>query len=86
MGSFVYITVLVTDGTNSISGAAVHVDIVTPTLRTYAGDGSTGSDGQVIFKFKAKNPDGKGTYNVTATANKAGFTAGNDDTTFNIPP
>jgi hypothetical protein len=84
MGSFVYITVQVTDGTNPISGAAVHVDIVTPTGRTYAGDGSTGTDGKVIFKFKAKNPDGTGTYNVAATASKAGFTAGSGSTTFDI--
>ncbi len=84
MNEWVYITVKVTDGTNPIADASVHVEVLTPSGNKYAGDGSTDSNGEVTFKFKPKKPDGTGTYQVTATASKEGYESGSGSTTFEV--
>jgi len=80
----VAITVHVTDGTNAVPGAAVHVEIATPNGKfVLAGDSTTDEGGDTILTHKVNSKrDGTGTYTVDATASKEGFISGNGSTTF----
>jgi len=60
----------------------VHVEITTASGRKYAGDGTTGADGKVVFSLTTKKLDGKGPYSVTADASKSGYDPGSGSTTF----
>lgn len=79
------ITVTVTDGTNPVEGASVHVDLTTANGGKLAGDGTTNSSGKATFTYKVNSKrDGKGTYTVDATASKTGYTSGSGSTTFQV--
>ncbi len=77
------ITVTVTDQTSAaVAGAAVHLTILTASGATRSMDGTTSADGTVVFKYRIKTGDGKGTFTVTATASKTGYLGGQGSTTF----
>ena len=83
----VQIIVPVTDGTNPVSGAAVHMELTTANGRTLAGDATTDENGQATLTYKVNsNRDGVGTYTVYATASKAGFESGSGSRTFEVTP
>lgn len=61
-------TVTATDQNNAaLSGAEVTLVIVTASNRSYTFTATTGSDGKATFSYSTKNPDGRGTYTLTAT-------------------
>ncbi len=80
----VKVTTTVTDpGGLAVSGVAVHLDIVAPGGATRTADGATGADGKWFYSFYLySSKDPKGTYTVTATASKTGYTPGTGQTTF----
>ena len=81
----VLITVMVTDGTNAVEGAAAHVVVTTANGKKLAGDGTTNKEGVAQFKYKVNSKrDGVGTYTVDPTASKDGFTSGSGSTTFEV--
>ncbi len=80
-----FITVTVNDPSDSsLVDAAVHVELVTAKGNTLAGDGNTGPDGVVVFRYNTSKRDGSGTYTVTATASAAGYNPGDATTTFTV--
>jgi len=81
----VVITVNVKDGNGTaVSGAAVTVTIDTPGNFRYSGSASSGTDGNAVFNFTPNKRDGTGTFTVSATASKSGYTTGADSTTFTV--
>ena len=84
----VNIKVTVTEDNDSgqiaVKSAEVHVKITTASGRKYTKDGITDSNGEVIFKFKIKKPDGKGTYSVAANSSKSGYKSGSGVINFNV--
>ncbi len=81
----VKITVTVTDGGAPVSGAAVTTVVITAkgTLTTLTG--TTGTTGQVTHSYKISvRKGGTGTYSVTSTASKTGYTNGSGVTTFTV--
>lgn len=81
----VVITVSVTDGTLPVSGAAVHVTIVTAKGNQLTGSGTSDSNGLVSFNYKVNSKShGTGTYQITSDATKDGYLAGSGQTTFNV--
>lgn len=86
LGERVKITVTVTDDVTSapVEGAVVHCQITTFSGRKYAGNGTTDTNGEVVFEFKIKRPDGKGLYEVVANASKSEYEPGSGSTTFEV--
>lgn len=81
----VAITALVTDETNPVSGAAVAIEILSPSGKKVAGSGTTAADGTVIFTWKVNSKShGVGTYTVSAVASKDGYNPGSGSTTFEV--
>ena len=79
------ITVTVTDGTNPVEGAAVNVEITTAKGRKLSGSGTTDESGVLKLTYKVNSKrDGVGTYEVDATASKAGLESGSGSTTFEV--
>ena len=67
----IYATVTATDENNApVSAANVSLEIAAASGRKSTLTGTTGDDGKVILSYKTKNPDGKGTYTLTATVTK----------------
>ena len=79
----VKITVHVTDGTHPVANANVSVTIVTNTgnQKVFSGTTDVSGDFALNFRFNVRK-DGYGTYNIYALATHAGYTDGNDSTTF----
>ena len=74
-----------TDGTNPVQGAAVHVVITTANGSKLGGDGTTDNEGLAKFRYKVNSKRaGVGTYAVDATASKDGFDSGGGSTTFEV--
>ncbi len=80
----VSITTTVKDGEGGlVSGAAVSTVVKTASGTTSTLTGTTGTNGQVVVKYKVSTrKGGKGTYTVTSTASKSGYTDGTGGTTF----
>ena len=79
----VYITINVRNDQNAaVQGATVDVTVTTANGRRYSGSAATAANGAVTFSYRPSNSDGKGTYQVDATANKSGYTSGSGSTTF----
>lgn len=71
-----------TDGTNPVAGAAVHVAVKTASGRNLAGNNTTDGSGVAPFTLKVNSKrDGVGTYTVDATASKDGFESGSGGST-----
>ena len=75
--------------TDSITGARVSGATVTMTVQTangtlYTAEGTTGSTGRVVFRFRPRRTDGTGTYLVTVGASKDGYSQGADNATFEV--
>lgn len=83
-GSVATITVTTTDSNGAVSGAAVHLQIVTASGKIYAYDGTTGTNGKATFSLKIKKPDGRGTYTATATGTKSGYDTATGSTTLSV--
>ncbi|MBI2947142.1 MAG: S8 family serine peptidase [Verrucomicrobia bacterium] len=84
-GETALITVTVTDGSNPVSGAAVHVVVTSANGTKLSGDGTTDSSGVAKFNYRVNaKRDGKGTYAVDATASKSGYGSGSGSTTFQV--
>ncbi len=82
----VYITVHVTDdGGAAVGGAAVNVTITAANGTTWIGSSTTNAAGDATFSYKINvRKGGRGTYTVTATASKDGYTSGSGSTTFTV--
>ena len=81
----VFITVVVTDGTNNVSGAAVSLVITTGKGKRLTGSSTTDGNGQSELRYRVNSKrDGTGTYRVDVTASKSGFDPGMGDTTFEV--
>jgi serine protease len=77
------ITIDVSDGPNPVSDALVDLLITGANGKQATGSGTTDGSGNVVFKWKINSKVyGVGTYTVTATASKEGFTSGSGSTTF----
>jgi subtilisin family serine protease len=85
-GQTVTITVKVTDGTNPVAGANVHVDITTANnSKVDLGDKTSDVNGVVTFKYKVNRwAHGVGLYTVNAKASKAGYESGTGSCTFEV--
>jgi len=86
-GDNVFITVLVTDGTNPVEGVSVHVELTTANGSILSGDGITDANGVTLFRYTV-NTDlhGIGTYSLSATASKTGYVTGTGSSTFEVTP
>ena len=78
----VYITVVVTDGTDPVEGATVDVTVTRPDGAVAAYSGATDSEGVAKFSYKPGWRAPKGEYIVYAEASKSGYTTGSGSTTF----
>lgn len=67
-GSFAYITATVTSSSGAVSGASVTLTITSPNGGTASGSGTTGSNGQVTFKYRVSPHAALGTYSMVAVA------------------
>ncbi|MCH8288633.1 MAG: carboxypeptidase regulatory-like domain-containing protein, partial [Candidatus Marinimicrobia bacterium] len=71
--------------TNPVEGAAVNVEITTAKGRKLSGSGTTDESGVLKLTYRVNSKrDGVGTYEVDATASKAGFESGSGSTTFEV--
>jgi len=85
-GSYVIISVRVTDGNGSpISGASVEVRVYYPGSTVYQKfTGNTNTSGYFTAYFRTSYSMPVGTYTVTATATKTGYLSGSGSTTFRL--
>ncbi|MBI4570591.1 MAG: hypothetical protein HY723_01475 [Chloroflexi bacterium] len=83
LGETVIITVKVTANGSPVAGAAVHVDVFTPSGLIISGDGTTDTSGQVSFSLSTTRRMGTGTYLVEGTATAPGYTV-KDAHTFTV--
>ena len=70
-----YLTATVTDGTNPVSGAAAHMDLMTSKGNLVSSDTTTDANGIARFQYTVNSSRGTGTYSAKVTASKAGFTS-----------
>jgi uncharacterized protein YfaS (alpha-2-macroglobulin family) len=83
LGETVLITVKVTANGSPVVGAAVHLEVNTPSGLTLVGNGTTDAGGQVTFSFTTTRQTGRGTYAAAATATSGSYTV-TDTTTFSV--
>ena len=84
-GDKVELTVTVGDGSNSVEGAAVHIDVTTGNGNRLALDGTTDGDGEAEFKIRVNaREDGCGKYTVDAIASKHEFNPGSGLVTYDV--
>jgi len=76
-----YITATVTDGTNPVSGAAAHMDLMTSKGNLVSSDTTTDANGIARFQYTVNSSRGTGTYSAKVTASEAGYTSGIGATT-----
>jgi len=83
--SKVYITATVTDGVNPVSGAAAHLEVVTPSGNRITKDTVTDAIGVAQFQYAifAKR-DGYGTCTATVTGSVAGSNPGTGSVTYTV--
>jgi hypothetical protein len=79
-----YITATVTAGTNPVSGAAAHMDLVTSKGSHVSSDTTTDASGIARFQYTVNANRGTGTYSVTVTASKSGSTSGSGTKNFTV--
>lgn len=85
MGETIYITVSVTDTSGlPVGEAAVSVEVLTASGRRSTASGTTGGDGRAYFQYKTKRPDGTGSYTISASADKTGYTSGSASTSVTV--
>lgn len=80
--SWVYITVTVTDS-NAVQGANVELRVTDPGGKTSIGQAVTDAEGKAYFRYRVGPKAVKGTYTVTALADKDGVT-GNAESSFTV--
>ena len=81
----VTIIVHVEDDQNAAVGSAsVDVTLTTPRGSRLTGSATTAASGDATFTYTPRKKDGSGTYNVSATASKSGYTSGSGSTTFDV--
>ncbi len=79
----VTITTSVTDPAGGpAKGASVSLVITNPLASRKTASGTTGSNGKFVYSYTLYSTDPKGTYEVTATATKTGYTPGSGSTSF----
>ena len=79
-----YITATVTDGTNPVSGAAAHMDLMTSKGNLVSSDTTTDANGIARFQYTVNSNRGTGTYSAKVTASKSGYTSGIGSKTFTV--
>jgi subtilisin family serine protease len=67
-----------------VSDAAVSITVQTANGTVYNAEGTTGSTGKVVFRFRPRRTDGSGTYLVTVSASKDGYSQGSDNASFEV--
>ena len=68
-----------------VSGATVNMNINTANGKLLSGTGTTNTSGVATFTHKVNSKTyGKGTYSVSATASKTGYTSGTGSATFAV--
>ena len=78
------ITVTVTAGEEGVDGAFVDLVITTPN-RAHGYTGTTSGEGEIVFSHRVNTGrDGTGRYSVDATATKAGYDDGHEETSFDV--
>ena len=81
----VNVGVIVSVPNGSVSGAAVHIVITGATGKTYTADSTTDGSGVATLQYTINTKrDGIGTYKVTTTSSKSGYTSATSSTTFNV--
>ena len=84
-GEKAVITTIVSDGVGAVDGAAVRVELTTPTGGRMEAYGRTGADGVTSLTYEVEaTQDAVGTYGVDALASKDGFDPGDDFATFEV--
>lgn len=79
------ITTTVSAGTTVVAGAAVQVTLVTANGKRYVANGTTSTAGTVLVRYGIRSSiDGIGTYTVTSTASKTGYTTGTGTVKFSV--
>jgi minor extracellular protease Epr len=79
------ITANVTDGTSPVSGALVNISITTAKGNMLACNPTSNSSRDAVCTYKVNaNRDGRGTYSITVTATKSGYSSGSGSTTFEV--
>jgi len=81
----VYITAIVTDGVNPVSGVAAHLEVLTPNGNRITKDTVTDASGVARFQYTifAKR-DGYGGCSATVTVSKAGYNPGSGSVTYTV--
>jgi subtilisin family serine protease len=78
----VLISAAVSDGSNAVAAASVHIVITAP-LKTLSCDTTTNGSGQASCTYKVNsNRDGVGMFNIDVTASKDGYDDGTASTSF----
>lgn len=85
-GETARITAVVSDANGArVAGATVTFVLVTANGKSRSAVGTSGGDGTVVATYKASpKRDGVGTYQVTASAQKTGYTDGSGETSFQV--
>jgi hypothetical protein len=76
--------VSVTDGSQPVVGANISASVTASKGSCTTYTGVTGANGLAVFTYKVNSKLGLGTYNVGASAAKAGCNPGADPTTFTV--
>jgi subtilisin family serine protease len=84
IGELVAVRVHVAGGGSPVGGASVGLELRTSKDRLRSGTVTTDAAGDALFSYRARRGDGKGTWSVSATANKSGFTTGTASITFTV--
>lgn len=78
-------TTTVTSSGVAVASASVQVLVTTANGKKYTASGTTSTSGSISVRYTvAAATDGIGTYNVTATASKTGYTTTSGSTTFKV--
>lgn len=78
------ISIRITDGSNSVSGASVSSTVTYASGTTKDFSGTTNSNGEYSYTWKIGGNSKTGTFSVTASASKSGYTSGSASTTFQV--
>ena len=84
-GNRVNLTVTVTDGVNSVSGAAASLTLVTASGRQVNYNATTDSNGSARFQYKlSTNRDGVGAFKATVAGSKSGYNSASGSANFMV--
>jgi len=74
----------VTANGTAVSGASVSLAVTAPNGSVLQTSGTTGANGQVVFKYNIRPNAPTGTYMATAIASLSAYATGTGSTTFQV--